>query len=121
MRNMPCGSLWSMRRLARAVGSEAGDILTAGRGATVSNTFKVRNRVTNEVRMARYTTDHAVSRYGIPALVLDDGQVAAELFWGLELEDPVEQAQGGVTRAGAQSVPAKRRSAVLGENRGGAG
>jgi hypothetical protein len=29
MRNIPCGSLWSMRRLARAVGSEAGDILTA--------------------------------------------------------------------------------------------
>ena len=87
----------------------------------MSNTFKVRNMVTNEVRMARYTTDRAVSRYGIPALVLDDGQVAAELFWGLELEDPVEQAQGGVTRAGAQSVPAKRRSAVLGENRGGAG
>jgi hypothetical protein len=29
MRSTPCGSLWPMRRLTRAVGSEAGDILTA--------------------------------------------------------------------------------------------
>jgi hypothetical protein len=67
----------------------------------VSNTFKVRNMVTNEVRMARYTTDRAVCRYGIPALVLDDGQMADELWWGLELEEPVEQAHGGVTHMGA--------------------
>jgi hypothetical protein len=60
----------------------------------VSNTFKVRNMVTNEVRMARYTTDRTVSRYGIPALVLDDGQVADELWWGLELEEPVDQPHG---------------------------
>jgi len=54
--------------------------------------FKVRNMVTNEIRMARYTTDYAASSYGIPALVLDDGQVADELWWELELEEPVQEA-----------------------------
>ena len=63
--------------------------------------FKVRNMVTNEIRMARYTTDYAASSYGIPALVLDDGQVADELWWGLELEEPVEEAHRGVAHVGA--------------------
>jgi hypothetical protein len=70
------------------------------KGGGAMSFFKVRNMVTNEIRMARYTTDYAASSYGIPALVLDDGQVADELWWGLELEEPVEEAHRGVAHVG---------------------
>lgn len=92
-------------RLIARIWSEHGVcVLEADRprkGSGVMSFFKVRNMVTNEVRMARYSTDYAASSYGIPALVLDDGQVADELWWGLELEEPVEEAHRGVAHVGA--------------------